>query len=56
MVVNGADIKIGQPVVAGASVEAEVVEHGRGKKCALLSTVVVSTITKSKVTANGSLS
>ncbi|MDO5652324.1 MAG: 50S ribosomal protein L21 [Moraxella sp.] len=32
MVVNGADVKIGQPVVAGASVEAEVVTHGRGKK------------------------
>lgn len=32
MVVNGSDIKIGQPVVAGASVTAEVVTHGRGKK------------------------
>lgn len=32
MVVNGTDVKIGQPVVAGASVEAEVVSHGRGKK------------------------
>ncbi len=32
MVVNGDDYKIGQPVVEGASVEAEVVEHGRGKK------------------------
>ncbi len=32
MVVDGADIKIGQPVVAGAVVEAEVVEHGRGEK------------------------
>ncbi|MFB6349046.1 50S ribosomal protein L21 [Moraxella marmotae] len=32
MVVNGTDIKIGEPLVAGASVEAEVVEHGRGKK------------------------
>lgn len=32
MVVNGADVKIGQPVVAGASVAAEVVSHGRGKK------------------------
>lgn len=32
MVVNGADVKIGQPVVAGASVVAEVVSHGRGKK------------------------
>lgn len=32
MIVNGADIKIGQPVVAGASVVAEVVSHGRGKK------------------------
>lgn len=32
MVVNGADVKIGQPVVTGASVVAEVVSHGRGKK------------------------
>ncbi|PNK61651.1 50S ribosomal protein L21 [Psychrobacter sp. FDAARGOS_221] len=32
MVVDGDDYKIGQPVVEGASVEAEVVEHGRGKK------------------------
>lgn len=32
MVVNGSDIKIGQPVVSGASVSADVVSHGRGKK------------------------
>lgn len=32
MVVNGSDIKIGEPVVSGASVVAEVVSHGRGKK------------------------
>ena len=32
MVVNGTDIKIGQPVVSGASVVAEVLSHGRGKK------------------------
>ncbi|MDO4897387.1 MAG: 50S ribosomal protein L21, partial [Moraxella sp.] len=32
MVVNGGDVKIGQPAVAGASVVAEVVSHGRGKK------------------------
>ena len=32
MVVNGSDVKIGQPVVAGASEVAEVVSHGRGKK------------------------
>lgn len=32
MVVNGSDVKIGQPVVTGASVVAEVVSHGRGKK------------------------
>ena len=32
MVVDGDDYKIGQPVVEGASVEAEVVEHSRGKK------------------------
>lgn len=30
--VNGADVKIGQPLVQGASVKAKVVEHGKGKK------------------------
>ena len=46
-------LKIGSPVVTGASVEAEVVEHGRGKKYASLSIVAVSTITKSKAIVNG---
>lgn len=32
MVVNGDDIKIGTPVVAGAKVQAEVVTHGRHDK------------------------
>lgn len=32
MVVNGTDIKIGTPVVAGAKVQAEVVGHGRHDK------------------------
>lgn len=32
MVVNGSDIKIGEPTVAGASVVAEIITHGRGKK------------------------
>ncbi|MFQ1047944.1 50S ribosomal protein L21 [Avibacterium paragallinarum] len=32
MVVNGEDVKIGAPVVAGAKVLAEVVSHGRGDK------------------------
>ncbi|MCW9716981.1 MULTISPECIES: 50S ribosomal protein L21 [unclassified Avibacterium] len=32
MVVNGEDVKIGAPVVAGAKVVAEVVTHGRGDK------------------------
>ena len=31
MVVDGETVKIGQPVVEGASVEVEVVEHGRGE-------------------------
>ncbi|MGB2516423.1 MAG: 50S ribosomal protein L21, partial [Pseudomonadales bacterium] len=31
-VANGDDVKIGEPVVAGAKVSAEVVSHGRGKK------------------------
>lgn len=32
MVGEGADVKIGAPVVEGAKVTAEVVEHGRHKK------------------------
>ena len=32
LVANGDDVKIGEPVVAGAKVSAEVVSHGRGKK------------------------
>lgn len=32
MIADGANITIGQPVVSGASVTAEVVEHGRGEK------------------------
>ncbi|HHF4079387.1 TPA: 50S ribosomal protein L21 [Haemophilus influenzae] len=32
MVVNGEDVKIGAPVVAGAKVVAEVVVQGRGEK------------------------
>ena len=32
MIVDGTDVKIGQPLVAGASVAADVVSHGRGKK------------------------
>lgn len=53
MIVDGETVKIGQPIVEGASVEVEVVEHGRGEKSVSLSTTVVSIITKSKVTANG---
>ncbi|MDA8163079.1 MAG: 50S ribosomal protein L21 [Desulfobacteraceae bacterium] len=36
MVVNGADIKIGAPVVTGAAVRASVVEHGLGKKILMM--------------------
>ncbi|PIE47438.1 MAG: 50S ribosomal protein L21 [Gammaproteobacteria bacterium] len=36
MVVDGDNIKIGQPVVEGASVEAEVIEHGRGEKIRII--------------------
>jgi large subunit ribosomal protein L21 len=32
MLVNGTDVKVGQPTVAGAKVTASVVEHGRGEK------------------------
>ena len=36
MVVNGEDVKIGAPVVAGAKVVAEVVTQGRGDKVKIL--------------------
>jgi len=36
MIVDGDDVKIGQPVVEGASVEAEVVKHGRGEKVRII--------------------
>lgn len=29
---DGATVHVGQPTVAGAKVEAEIVEHGKGKK------------------------
>ena len=30
--VNDTDVKVGQPLVAGASVKAKVLEHGKGEK------------------------
>jgi large subunit ribosomal protein L21 len=36
MVVDGDNVKIGQPVVDGASVEVEVVKHGRGDKIRII--------------------
>jgi len=36
LVGNGDDIKIGEPVVDGAKVTAEVVQHGRGKKVEII--------------------
>ncbi|NVK42298.1 MAG: 50S ribosomal protein L21 [Oceanospirillaceae bacterium] len=36
LVGNGDDVKVGAPVVDGAKVTAEVVEHGRGKKVQIL--------------------
>ncbi|WP_350560531.1 50S ribosomal protein L21 [Psychrobacter sp. CAL346-MNA-CIBAN-0220] len=36
MIVDGDNVKIGQPVIDGASVEVEVVEHGRGEKIRII--------------------
>ena len=36
LMVDGDDVKVGQPIVDGASVEAEVVEHGRGEKIRII--------------------
>lgn len=36
MLANGDDIKIGEPLVAGAKVTAEVVSHGRGDKVTII--------------------
>ncbi len=36
LVGNGDDIKVGEPVVSGAKVTAEVVSHGRGEKVSII--------------------
>jgi large subunit ribosomal protein L21 len=36
MLANGDDIKIGEPLVAGAKVTAEIVSHGRGDKVTII--------------------
>jgi len=36
LVGSGADVKIGQPVVAGAKVSAEIVSHGRHDKVTIV--------------------
>lgn len=36
MVVDGDKVSIGEPVVSGATVEAEVLEHGRGEKIRII--------------------
>ncbi len=36
MVVNGEEIKIGEPLVSGSKVVAEVVKHGRGDKIKII--------------------
>ena len=54
MVVNGEDVKIGAPVVAGAKVVAEVVAQGRGVKLKSLSSVVANTAVNNKVIVSGS--
>ncbi|MEY4588265.1 MAG: ribosomal protein [Pseudomonadota bacterium] len=36
MVVNGSDVKIGAPIVAGATVKAEVISHGRADKVTII--------------------
>ncbi|MDD3609997.1 MAG: 50S ribosomal protein L21 [Halothiobacillaceae bacterium] len=36
LVANGADIKVGTPLVAGAKVQAEVLGHGRAKKIEII--------------------
>ncbi|EXB58620.1 ribosomal protein L21 [Acinetobacter baumannii 1465485] len=56
MVVNGDNIQIGAPVVAGAKVTAEVIGHGVTTKSASSKCVVVNTTVNNKVTVNGSLS
>lgn len=36
LVANGADVKVGTPFIEKATVKAEVVSHGRGKKVKIL--------------------
>ena len=54
MVVNGEDVKIGAPVVAGAKVVAEVVAQVVAIKLKSLSSVVVNTAVNNKVIVSGS--
>ena len=44
MVGEGAEVKIGAPLVEGGKVTAEVVSHGRGDKVNILSSFVVVSI------------
>ena len=36
MVNNGTDLKVGKPYVDGATVKANIIEHGKGKKIVIL--------------------
>lgn len=36
MIANGENSQVGQPLVAGAKVSAEVLEHGKGKKVSMV--------------------
>ncbi len=36
MVNNGTDLKVGKPYVDGATVKANIIEHGKGKKVVIL--------------------
>ena len=36
LVAEGSDVKVGTPVVEGAQVKAEIVEHGRSKKVMII--------------------
>ena len=50
LVVGGEETKVGDPVVAGATVEASVVEDGKDKKLSFTSTREKQATTKNRVT------
>ena len=44
MVSDGGEVKVGTPLVPGASVKAEIVGHGRNKKITVFKMIMIASI------------